>query len=179
MRLFVRATIVLSAALAAATLAGCTQQSESGNAAAPVLTNGAAPQAGMRGDESADSASAKAARELVERYFAMIDKRDYAGAYRLWGNGGKDAGGTPQEFAESFAIYSKYEPQAGTASEIHAREGMQYVLVTAKAHVENKKTRKTADREGTVMLRRSTNPDDPVAEKRDWRIWGVDLRARS
>lgn len=174
-----RVTIVLSAVLAAATLAGCTQQRDSGNAAPPAPTNSAAPQAGMRGDEPADSASAKAARELVERYFAMIDKRDYAGAYRLWGNGGKDAGGTVEQFAETFAIYSKYEPQAGVASEIHAREGMQYVLVTAKAHVENKKTRKTADREGTVMLRRSTNPDDPVAEKREWRIWGVDLRVPS
>ena len=161
-------------------LAACAPQGETGNAAT-AAANATMPavQPGMRGDESADSASAKAARDLVEQYFAMIDKRDYAGAYRLWGNGGKDAGGTPEQFAESFAIYSKYEPQAGTASEVHARDGMQYVLVTAKAHVENRKTRKTADREGTVMLRRSGNPNDPVVEKREWRIWGVDLRVRS
>ncbi|MBY0519380.1 MAG: hypothetical protein K2P79_03015 [Sphingomonas sp.] len=157
-------------------LVACSAEDKGGNAAA-VVTNAALPAAAaLRGDEPATSPSAVAARDTVARYFAMIDGKDYAGAYRLWGNDGADAGGTIDDFKKTFAIYSKYEPIIGEPTEIHARDGVQYVLVQAKLHVENRKTGKIADRSGTVMLRRSANPDDPVEAKRDWKIWGVDLR---
>lgn len=160
-----------------AALAACAPQGDSGNVAG-AMTNAAAPtpSLGQRGNEAADSPGARAARETVERYFDLIGKKDYAGAYRLWGNDGKDSGGSVEAFAASFAPYAKYEPEAGNPTEIRARDGMQYILVTARAHVENRKTGKTSERSGTVALRRSTDPNDPVADKRDWRIWSVDLR---
>lgn len=158
-------------------LAACAPQEGDGNDAAAASSNLAQPAPGQRGDEPADSASAKAARETVERYFAAIEKKDYAAAYRLWGNDGKDSGGSVDAFAATFAPYSKFEPEAGAPSEIRARGGVQYIIVAARAHVENRKTRKTAERKGSVALRRSTDPNDPVEHKRDWRIWSVDLRA--
>lgn len=171
MRLFVMPPVV-------ALLAACSTEDKAGNATSMVANASAPTASAQRGDEPATSPSAEAAREVVARYFAMIEAKDYAGAYRLWGNDGADAGGTLDVFEKSFAIYSKYEPIVGKPTEIHAREGMQYVLVEAKLHVENRKTGRTADRSGTVMLRRSANPDDPVKAKRDWQIWGVDLRVK-
>lgn len=156
-------------------LAACAPQGETTNTTATNAT--ASPERpGLRGDEPANSPSALAARAVVEQYFTSVEKQDYQAAYRLWGNGGKDSGGSPESFANSFAGYAKFEPETGDPSEIHARDGMQYILVAARAHVENKKTGKTAEREGTVALRRSVDPDDPVVDKRDWRIWSVDLR---
>lgn len=158
-------------------LVACTPQNGSGNAGAAASTNTTQPMPGQRGNESADSASARAARETVERYFVALEKKDFATAYRLWGNDGKDSGGSVEVFANSLAPYSKFEPEAGDASEIRARDGMQYVLVAARAHVENRKTGKAAERSGSVALRRSVDPNDPVEHKRDWRIWSIDLRA--
>jgi len=158
-------------------MAACTPTGDGGNRSDAPAGNVAQAAPSQRGNEPADSASAKAARDTVERYFAAIAKKDYATAYRLWGNDGKDSGGTVDAFAASFAPYSKFEPEAGDPTEIRARDGMQYILVTARAHVENRKTGKTAERSGSVALRRSADPNDPVEHKRDWRIWSVDLRA--
>lgn len=160
-------------------LAACAPQGETSNAAATATNATATPAPpGLRGDEPADSPSARAAHDVVAQYFALVEKKDFKAAYRLWGNGGKDSGGSPEAFANSFAPYAAFEPEAGDPSEIHARDGIQYILVAARAHVEIKQTGKTAEREGTVALRRSADPNDPVADKRDWRIWSVDLRAR-
>lgn len=169
-----RSTALIPLAL----LAGCGPLSSADNAATATPVNASTAPDGKRGDERADSASAQDARAIVERYFALLTKHDYAAAYRLWGHGGKDAGGSAEAFADSFADYAKFEPQVGDPTEIHAREGMQYILVTARAHVESRKTGKAGEREGTVALRRSVDPADPDADKRDWRIWSVDLRAR-
>ncbi len=160
-------------------LVACSPSSPGGNSATPVVANSTADTGGKRGNEPADSPSARAARDVVERYFKSIEAKDYAAAYRLWGNDGADAGGSLKDFEQTFALYSKYEPEAGAPTEIRARDGMQYVAVAAKLFVENRTNRKTANKSGTVLLRRSVDPADPVASKRDWRIWGVDLRVKN
>lgn len=163
-------------------LAACSPSQPHADTNGSVMANAAAAANaadGMRGNEPADSASARAARDVVARYFALIEDRDYAGAYRLWGNDGADAGGSLKAFEQSFAPYSKYELEVGMPTEIRARGGMQYIAVDAKLFVENRKTRITANRTGSVLLRRSADPADPVEGKRDWRIWGVDLRVRN
>lgn len=163
-------------------LVACSPSNREDNSATPMVPNSAAGTAaadGKRGNEPADSPSARAARDVVERYFKSIEAKDYAAAYRLWGNDGADAGGSLKDFEQTFALYSKYEPEAGAPTEIRARDGMQYVAVDAKLFVENRTNRKTANKSGTVLLRRSVDPADPVASKRDWRIWGVDLRVKN
>jgi hypothetical protein len=132
-----------------------------------------------RGDEAADSPSAREARSVVERYFAAVTAKDFRAAHALWGNDGKDSGGSVDDLARSIAIYSRYEPEVGNPTAIRTRDGMQYVLVSAKLFVENRKTGNTASRDGNVMLRRSSNPTETDPTKREWRIWGIDLRVRS
>ncbi len=122
------------------------------------------------------SPAQREAKATVARYFDLIAQRDYAAARKLWGNGGADTRGTANQFAESFAQYAQYDPAVGEPTEIKTTGGKQYVLVQAKLHVVIKKSGRVSDREGVVMLSRSEDRQTGDPDKRDWRIWGVDLR---
>ena len=149
------------------------------NAGAPVTMNATTPEAQeIRGNQPMSSASAQAARATVIRYFTFIKRGDYEAARLIWGNNGADTRGTPKAFADSFKTFSVYNPSVGDPTEIKATGGMQYVAVQAKLHVERRDNGKTADRRGVVMLKRSTDPNDPAVDKREWRIWGVDIRTQ-
>jgi len=129
-------------------------------------------------DEPATSANAQAARAVVEQYFALIGKHDYAAARAQWGNGGADAGGDAKAFADSFAIYSKYGPKVGDPTFVRTREGMQYVSVAVDVDVVFKVNGKMQKRSGAVMLRRSANPNETNPDRKVWRIWGSDIRRK-
>ncbi|MBA4772986.1 MAG: hypothetical protein H2054_07740 [Sphingomonas sp.] len=173
MRIMVLGALVMASA--------CSDQAPGGPSAdiAAQAANAALSTSQARHDDRADSPSAREARLVVERYFAAIAAKDFRSAHALWGNNGKDSGGSADDLARTIAIYSRYEPEVGNPTAIRARDGMQYILVSAKLFVENRKTGNTASRDGNVMLRRSANPDDADIAKRDWRIWGIDLRVRS
>lgn len=154
--------------------AGSSAPDIAAQAAAAALT-----KAQQRGDDAETSQSARAARAVVERYFAAVRAKDFRAAHALWGNDGRDSGGSASDLARTVAIYSRYEPEVGKPSAIQVRDGMQYILVSAKLFVENRRTGITANRDGNVMLRRSADANDPDPAKRDWRIWGMDLRVRN
>lgn len=126
----------------------------------------------------ASSPDAKAARDTVEQYFKLVRAKDYDGAYKLWADKGAATGGSAADFAKTFEAYSIYEPKTGEQTEIHVRDGKQFVLVTATLYVKNKRNGATADRSGTVMLRRSADRTVTDPDQRDWRIWGTDIRLR-
>lgn len=132
---------------------------------------------GMRGAESKDSASAAEAKATVIRYFALIKRHDLAGARLLWGNHGEDTRGPPKAFADSITMYSKYVAKVGDPTEIKLADGQQYIAVETALHVKLKATGGVAERTGVVMLRRSADPRTTDADKRDWRIWGTDIRS--
>lgn len=146
---------------------------------APAKPEPAATSTGrMLGDEPATSPAAAEARATVDRYFKLLDVGNYDAAYKLWGNRGADTRGTFEQFKASFAPYSEYRQQVGEATAIKATNGKQYILVTAIADVKNRKTGNTAHREGTVMLSRSADPAEVDPDKKEWRIWGTDIRVQ-
>lgn len=161
-----------------AVLAACAPAKPERDVAADAA-KAALAQARDRSDDTAQSVAAQDARAIVARYFDRIAAKDFEGARALWGNGGADSGGSAADLARTVTIYSRYEPEVGKPTAIRARDGMQYVAVSAKLFVQNRKTGRTADRQGTVMLRRSANENDPDPGKRDWRIWAIDLRVKS
>ncbi len=128
------------------------------------------------GEEPATSPAALEAKKTVEQYFKFIDAGDYRSAYLLWGDSGADTRGTLEQFAATFAPYSVHKSTVGTPTEIKVSDGKQYILVTGTIDVKNRKTGGTAHREGVVMLRRSANPAEAAPDKKEWRIWGVDIR---
>lgn len=149
-----------------------------GTAETSVAANTTATGAnGMRGNEPKASVSAAEAKATVMRYFALIKRRDFATARLLWGNHGEDTRGTPRAFAESITMYSEYVPKVGDPTEIKAASGQQYIAVETALHVKLRATGGVAERTGVVMLRRSVDPKTTDADKRDWRIWGIDIRS--
>ncbi len=133
---------------------------------------------GLRGDEPANSASAEEARKLVQQYFDQVTARKFDQAYKLWGHGGADAGGTQKAFAASFDAYERYQPKVGEPTEIKRSGMLQYVSVMVEIDVVLKRGHRVRKLSGPVMLRRSADPKTADADARDWRIWGTDTRVR-
>lgn len=132
--------------------------------------------AGLRGPQPATSRDAADAKALVERYYALIGKKNYAAARKLWGGDGAASGGNAAAFAATITPYSVYRPKVGDPTEIKVADGMQYVNVATTLHVQRRSNKAEADREGVVMLSRSTDPHDNTAGKRNWSIRGIDIR---
>ncbi|MBY0304566.1 MAG: hypothetical protein K2W86_05380 [Sphingomonas sp.] len=174
-----RFSVVISL-ISALVVAGCSAPEGAANnqqmAKAP---EAATPGKKMLGDEPASSPSAIAAKETVDRYFSFIRAGDYDKAYVLWGDRGGDTRGTLKTFSDGFKIYSVFEPVTGEPTAIKMTDGKQYILVTATIDVKNRKKGTTAHREGVVMLRRSADPTETDPEKKEWRIWGVDIRVKN
>lgn len=139
----------------------------------------AGAQTAQRGDEPADSPSATAARVFVQRYLSLLEQGKYAEARLLWTDHGAGTGGDAATFAKAFEPFTKYTPEIGEVTFISARDGFQFVLVHAKAKVVLRRNGRELEMSGPVMLKRSVNPNDPDPEKRDWRIWGSDIRPRA
>ncbi len=157
-------------------LAGCSSQ-PSGQDATPHVAKGKSGQP-LRGNEPATSPSAAEAKAVVTRYFKAIDAKDYTAAWKLWGNGGADSHATAPQFAALFDAYTLYEPTVGEPTEIKANGDQQYIMVTAKAKVRFKRDGILRDQSGFVMLKRSADTGETDPEKREWRIWGTDIRVR-
>ena len=124
----------------------------------------------------ASSPAAAEARAVVERYFQLIEKQHYAHARSLWGNGGADYRGSVAQFADSFRVFTRYEPEVGAPTAIKESNGMQYISVAATTHVTLRKTGREQDRAGPVLLKRSADLSETADDKKNWRIWGTDLR---
>lgn len=154
-------------------LAGC-----GGAAPQPKPTQTPAAQPGVRGPAAPNSADARAAMAVVQRYFKAIKAGDYAGAYAMWTEQGKAAAPSLAEFEAGFAPYSEYEPGVGRPTAVTVRDNTQFVLVSASTYVKRRDSGEAAERDGFVMLRRSIDPNDPDPAKRDWHIWATDIRVR-
>lgn len=165
-----RARLSVTALALAALLASCNSQ--------PTVDNATNVASSLRGDEPATSASAEAARTVVTQYFTLIEQGKYAEARMLWGNDGADSGGDVQALKKAFDIYAQYRATVGDPTEIKARDGNQYIAVQATARVKMKQSGESAELSGAVLLKRSANAAEPVPSKREWRIWGVDVRRR-
>jgi hypothetical protein len=169
----------------AVAMAGCSPPSEPSNSAALNET----------ADRQTPEPDAIAARMIVTRYFDHIANKRYADAYRLWGNNGADTRGSLDQFARSFGSFERYDVTVGEPTEIKTSAGQDYISVAASARVKLRTANTMSDRSGTVMLRRPASPETassstpltvngPVgaagskSETGQWRIWGVDIRAR-
>lgn len=156
-----RVLTLLSLAACASCLA-CAQQPSGNDAAAA--------------KESANSPAAKEAQALARRYMTLINAKDYAAARAMWGHDGADVGGSTEDFARTFAPFSRYEGEIGDPTELKTSAGEQFVAVSAKAHVTLQKTGEKRDLVGLIRFRRPADgaAKNPGQEK--WTIWAVDLR---
>lgn len=120
---------------------------------------------------AAPSPAALDAQRVARDYFSALDAKDYPRAYRLWGNAGTDAGGSLRAFSQVFERFATYHGEAGAPGEVRVGDGVDYILVEAKAETKDAKG-KAAELSGVLMLKRPTGKAAP------WTIWGADIRRR-
>ena len=131
-----------------------------------------------RGDERASSIAAQQAVDVVRQYFALIGARKYADARLLWGNEGADSKSDDLTFANSFAGFSEYHGEVDNPTEIKLRDGVEYIAVQTKLRIRLKKYNEVSDRDGAVLLKRTSRAGPSTLTQSDWRIWAIDLRPR-
>lgn len=116
--------------------------------------------------------SAQGAANVVQTYYALIEAGKYAGAWKLWSDGGRASGVDPNDFAAAFGKYLEYHAQIGAPGDIEGAAGSLYVTVPIQAY--GRRADGTAFREaGTVTLRRVNDVPASSAEQRKWHISAV------
>ena len=117
----------------------------------------------------------EAARAVVERYYAAIDRGRYATAYRLWASGGRASGKTLRSFSAGFAKTARTHVTTGPPTDGDAGAGS--VFVTIPVRVEARLKDGTRQRfAGRYVLRRVNDIDGATAEQLRWHIASAALR---
>jgi hypothetical protein len=124
-----------------------------------------------RPDSSASAAapdSTLTPAEVIRRYYAAIDAKDYRRAYELWGNGGASSGQSFAEFRAGFAKTAGVEVEIGEVGRVEGAAGSRYVdvPVVVRATTTGGGTQRF---EGSYTLRR-TVVDGSTAAQRRWHI---------
>ena len=105
---------------------------------------------------------------IVQRYYAAIQARRYADAYRLWSDSGRASGKTPAQFAGGFGSTTDVHVTIGDNVHIEGAAGSQYATVPVVVDA----TLRDGERQhfvGDYVLRRAM-VDGATAEQRAWRI---------
>jgi hypothetical protein len=134
---------------------------------------GAASAGSAAGVASAGSAAEQpetpaAAAQVVRDYYAAIDARDFARAYRSWSGDGQASGQTLADVEAGFADTSQVQAQVGPPGPIGAAAGSRYVEIPVDV------TASTSDGaqqhfQGSLTLRRAV-VDGASPEQRQWHI---------
>lgn len=83
-----------------------------------------------------DPIGKEAAADMVERYYAAINARDYASAWTLWGPDGGTSGQTLQTFGNGYAHTRRVHVDIGKVSDVEGGAGSIYVTVPVTVDAE-------------------------------------------
>lgn len=111
---------------------------------------------------------------VVRDYYAAINRRDFARAHALWGDGGRASGQTPQQFADGFSDTTGVSVEILAPGEVDAGAGQRHIEVPVAltaTHADGRQQRFV----GAYTLSR-TVVDGATAEQRTWHIASADLR---
>ena len=120
-----------------------------------------------------DASAPEDPRDVLRRYYAAINARDFARAHAAWWEG-HGAGQSPAEFAAGFADAAAIEltvgeprPAGGAAGSVQVEVPVTVTTTRADGSVQHQA--------GRYTLRRS-QVDGATAAQRAWRIVAIDLR---
>ena len=144
--------------------------------ATPVPLPSASPAPGAApATEGEDGETAEAARALVQRYYALLGRGDFAAARALWRRDRAGSGTDELAFARSFARYARYGARVGSPGPIDAGAGQRYVTIPVTVRGTLKDGGAPFEQAGEVTLHRAGNIDGATAEQRSWRIEKIEL----
>jgi hypothetical protein len=138
------------------------------------------PSSDLPADDTPDATSAPdepgpaEAVAVVRAYYEAINAGDFSRAYRLWSDGGKASGQSPQQFADGFADTRAVSVEILPPGRIDPAAGSRYIEVplALSATRADGSVRKYV---GAYTLRRAV-VDGATAEQRAWRIASADIR---
>ena len=116
-----------------------------------------------------DARSAQGAANVVQTYFAEIEARRYAAAWRLWDGAGEGSGVDARGFAAAFAAYAEYHAQVGAPGEMEGAAGSSYVEIPVVVYGRRAGGAEFRQR-GSVRLRRVNDVPGSSAEQRRWHL---------
>lgn len=125
-------------------------------------------------DTGAAEPTAADAVAVIRDYYAAVNARDYAGAYRMWSDNGAASGQTNLQFAAGFERTQGVSVEVGAPGRQDAGAGQRtlQVPVSLRATQADGSVRRFA---GSYVLHRSV-VDGATPDQRAWRIRSADLR---
>lgn len=111
---------------------------------------------------------------VVRNYYGAINEGSFAQAYRLWSDGGRASGQSPQQFADGFANTAGVSVEIMPPGRIDAAAGSRYIEVPV-AVTGTQRDGSTRRYVGAYVLRRAV-VDGATPEQRAWRITSADIR---
>ena len=118
--------------------------------------------------------SGQAAANVVQTYFALIEARKFADAWKLWSDEGRSSGMDSRSFVEAFGKYRDYHAEIGTPGELNGAAGSIYVEVPIHAYGRRSNGAPFRER-GKVALRRVNEVPGSTSEQRQWHIESVTI----
>ncbi len=166
------------------------------NQAAPPLENQAAEAAGkapeaIRPGESGglpddrtpisegpiDPQSPQGAGQLLQRFGGLLEQRSFAGAYRLWADGGRASGLTEAQFIAAYDKYAEIHSEVGAPEDAEGAAGSIYVDIPFRLYG-RLKGGEPFNQVGPVTLRRVNDVPGSTAEQRQWHIYRSEMQPR-
>ena len=118
--------------------------------------------------------SPAAARAVVQRYYAAIDRRDFRRAYVQWGDGGRASGKTFDSFARGFASTTHTHAITGSPGRVEGAAGSLYVDVPVDVYAKLKDGHHQHF-SGSYVVRRVNNVPGARAAELRWHIESAKL----
>ena len=135
----------------------------------------AAPTNDLPGD--ARSAETAAAADVLQRYYAALQARDFKTAYALWSDHGQASKQTFEAFQAGFAATRATRVELETPGDVEGAAGSLYVSIPVQVYAElNDGQRQHFS--GNYVLRRVNDVAGSSAEQRTWHIASATLRAK-
>lgn len=144
----------------------------------PALKSEPAPSPTRETVAEAAPDSGQSAADVVQTYYASLEARQYDRTFRLWENGGRAAGLSQRQFADSFAKYADYHAEVGAPGRVDAGAGQRYVELPVRVYGQLADRSGPFELRGSVTLHRTADIDGATAEQRQWRIKDSSLRPR-
>lgn len=119
--------------------------------------------------------SPEAARAVVRRYYAAINRGDHRSAYRLWSGGGRASGQSYEAFVRGFARTARTKVIAGAPTDGDAGAGSVFVAIPVRIDATLKDGRQQRFA-GRYVLRRVNDVPGATPEQLSWRLASAKLR---
>lgn len=133
-----------------------------------------APIAALAAQAAAPDTSPQAAVQVVQNYYAAINRRDYRTAYQLWDQNGQASGQSLAQFRAGFARTRSVRVVAGPPTNANAGMSQRWIDVPVDVYA-TLKTGKRQHFKGTYTLHRVVQGVGAPPAQLSWHISSAKL----